>query len=86
MKDYILTLSAFGDVKRMNYEELAKWAAELYQKGFKAGKASVTSKEAFIASLSSVLKSTYDIGELRAKAIIRQLAKILNSESNKEND
>lgn len=78
MKDYILPLSTYSDVKKMSYDDMAKWAADLYQKGVKAGKASVTSEEAFVASLGSVLKSTYDIGDLRAKAIIKQFAKILN--------
>ena len=78
MKEYILPLSTYSDIKKMDYEELAKWAADLYQKGVKAGKASVTSEEAFVASLGSVLKSTYDIGDLRSKAIIEQFAKILN--------
>ncbi len=78
MKDYILPLSTYSDVKKMNYEDLAKWAADLFAKGVKAGKASLTSEEAFVASLAAVLKSTYDIGDLRAKAIIEQLAKILN--------
>ena len=78
MKDYILPLSTYSDVKKMNYEDMAKWAAELYQKGVKAGKASLTSEEAFVASLGAVLKSTYDIGDLRAQAIIEQFAKILN--------
>ena len=68
----------YAAIKSMNYEDMAKWAADLYAKGVKAGKASVTSEEAFVASLGAVLKSTYDIGDLRAAAIIKQLAKILN--------
>ena len=78
MKDYILPLSTYSDIKKMNYDEKAKWSADLFAKGVKAGKASVTSEEAFVASLAAVLKSTYDIGDLRAKAIIEQFAKILS--------
>ena len=78
MKNYTLPLSTYSDIKKMSYEEMAKWVADLYAKGVKAGKASVTSEEAFVASLGAVLKSTYDIGDTRAEAIIKMLGKILN--------
>ena len=78
MKNYTLPLSTYSDIKKMSYENMAKWAADLFAKGVKAGKASVTSEEAFVASLSAVLKSTYDIGDTRAEAIIKRLGEILN--------
>ena len=78
MKNYTLPLSTYSDIKKMSYEEMAKWAADLFAKGVKAGKASVTSEEAFVASLLAVLKSTFDIGDTRAKAIIKRLGEILN--------
>ena len=81
MKNYTLSLSAYSDVKKMNYEELAEWAAEIYAKGVKAGRASMTSVEAFPAALEAVLKSTYDIGGTRAKAIIKQMGKCLSGEN-----
>ena len=78
MKNYTLPLSTYSDIKKMSYEDMAKWAADLFAKGVKAGKASVTSEEAFVASLCAVLKSTYDIGDTRAEAIIKMLGEILN--------
>ncbi len=77
MKGFTLSLSAFSDIKKMNYEEMAKWVEGIYAKGVKDGKASVTSEEAFTAAFESVLKSTYDIGATRAKAIIKQIGKCL---------
>ena len=78
MKNYTLPLSTYSDLKKMSYEDMAKWATDLFAKGMKAGKASLTSEEAFVASLLSVLKSTFDIGDTRAEAIIKRLGEILN--------
>ena len=78
MKNFELTLPTYGYIKKMSYEDMAKWTADLFAKGVKAGKASVTSEEAFVASLRAVLKSTFDIGDTRAEAIIKRLGEILN--------
>ena len=78
MKNYTLPLSTYSDLKKMSYEEMAKWAADLFAKGVKAGKASVDSESAFVYSLAAVLKSTFDIGDTRAEAIIKRLGEILN--------
>ena len=74
---FTLPLSTYSDLKKMSYEDMAKWAADLFAKGVKAGKASVTSEEAFVYSLAAVLKSTFDIGDTRAEAIIKRLGEIL---------
>ena len=78
MKNYTLPLSTYSDIKKMSYEDMAKWAADLFARGVKAGKASVTSEEAFVYSLAAVLESTFDIGDTRAEAIIKRLGEILN--------
>ena len=78
MKNYTLPLSTYSELKKMSYEEMAKWAADLFAKGVKAGKASVTSESAFVYSLAAVLKSTFDIGDTRAEAIIKRFGEILN--------
>lgn len=80
MKNYTLSLSAYSDIKKMSYEELAKWTADLFAKGVKTGKDSVTSSSAFVAALRDVLKETYDIGDARAEAVIEQLAKVFAEE------
>ena len=78
MKNYTLPLSTYSDLKKMSYEDMAKWAADLFAKGVKVGKASVTSEEAFVFSLRAVLESVYDIKSTRAEAIIKRLGEILN--------
>ncbi len=83
---FTLPLSTYSDIKKMSYEEMAKWAADLFAKGVKAGKSSVTSEEAFVASLCAVLKSTFDIGDTRAEAIIKRLAIIFAEENEKRTD
>ena len=84
MKGFTLTLSTYSDIKKMTYEELSKWAAGIYAKGVKAGRDSVTSSAAFVASLREVFKSVYDIGETRAEELIKRLASIFAEESAKE--
>ena len=37
MKNYTLPLSTYSDLKKMSYEDMAKWAADLFAKGVKAG-------------------------------------------------
>lgn len=78
MKEFALSLSMYGDVRKMNYEELSKWAADLYRKGYKAGKSSVTAAEAFSSALRSVLLRAEDIGPVRTEAVAKTLARALN--------
>ena len=37
MKNYTLPLSTYSDIKKMSYENMAKWAADLFAKGSEGG-------------------------------------------------
>lgn len=77
MKNFTLSLSAYSDIKKMSYEEMSNWAADLYRKAYQAGYASVTSAEAFPAALRKVLQQTDDIGPIRAEAVVQTIAQAL---------
>lgn len=77
MRNFTLSLSAYSDIKKMSFEEMSKWAAELYQKAYKAGSASVTSAEVFPAALRKVLQQADDIGPIRAEAVAQTIAQAL---------
>lgn len=77
MKSFNLSLAAYGDIKKMTYEEMSRWAAGLYQKAYKAGAASVTAAEAFPAALENALQSAEDIGPIRARSVMQAIAKVL---------
>lgn len=81
MKNFTLTLSAYSAVKAMSYEELSKWAGDLYARGVKDGKGSVTQEEAFVAAFIRVLMSTYDIGPNRAEAVVKRIGEVIGRQS-----